>query len=250
MNKGVRVIDNIAALKFCKENDIKNNYNLLVRYPNEEPQDYKETETIARQLKAYLDAPQLCELRVMHGSHIQQNPRQFNIDHLEYSPIDLIMYPPEYLEKGFTFVYGFTQQNQTRNHPWEALVEEWKEEQHTRQVEQDNQHATLDHLIFYFVDGGTFIKIYDKRDTQNIKIFVLNELERQVFLSCIDIISTQELKRRFLDVPEFKLVAILQSFEQNGIVFVEDDHYLCLPLRCRVKNTQDKKEECLVNISP
>ena len=250
MNKGVRVIDNIAALKFCKENGIKNNYNLLVRYPNEEQEDYKETETIARQLKAYLDAPQLCELRVMHGSHIQQNPRRFNIDHLEYSPIDVIMYPPEYLEKGFTFVYGFTQQNQTRNHPWEALVEEWKEEQHTRQVEQDNQPATLDHLIFYFVDGGTFIKIYDKRDTQNIKIFVLNELERQVFLSCIDIISTQDLKRRFLDVPEFKLTAILQSFEQNGIVFVEDDHYLCLPLRCRVKNTQDKKEECLVNISP
>jgi ribosomal peptide maturation radical SAM protein 1 len=34
MNKGVRVIDNIAALKFCKENQIKNIYNLLVRYPN------------------------------------------------------------------------------------------------------------------------------------------------------------------------------------------------------------------------
>jgi hypothetical protein len=79
---------------------------------------------------------------------------------------------------------------------------------------------------------------------------VLNELERDVFLSCVDIISLKELQRRFLDVPEFKLIAILQSFEQSGLVFAEEDHYLCLPLRCHVKNTQDKKEECLVNISP
>ncbi len=129
MNKGVRVIDNIAALKFCKENEIKNNYNLLVRYPNEEPVDFEETKKIIQQLKAYLDAPQLCELRVMQGSHIQRHPRQFNIEQLQYSPIDEIMYPSEFLEKGFMFVYHFTQTNKTSDHPWEALVEDWKKEQ-------------------------------------------------------------------------------------------------------------------------
>jgi ribosomal peptide maturation radical SAM protein 1 len=250
MNKGVRVIDNIVALKFCKENGIKNNYNLLVRYPNEEPVDFEETKKIAHQLKAYLDAPQLCELRVMHGSHIQRHPKQFNIEQLQYSPIDVIMYPLDYLEKGFVFVYNFKQKNQTGDYPWESLVEEWKKEQETIQLEHKSQQTSIDHLIFYFVDGGNFIKIYDKRDRQNIKIFVLNELERKVFLSCVDIISFKELQRRFLDVPEFELTAILQSFEQNGLVYVEDDYYLCLPLRCRVKSVQEKKEECLVNISP
>jgi ribosomal peptide maturation radical SAM protein 1 len=250
MNKGVRVIDNIAALKFCKENGIQNNYNLLVRYPNEEPVDFEETKKIAHQLKAYLDAPQLCQLRVMHGSHIQRHPKQFNIGQLEYSPIDVLMYPFEYLEKGFVFVYNFKQKNQTDDNPWESLVEEWKKEQETIQLEHKSQQTSIDQLIFYFVDGGNFIKIYDKRDRLNIKIFVLNELERHVFLSCVDIISFKELQRRFLDVPEFELTAILQSFEQNGLVYVEDDYYLCLPLRCRVKSMQEKKEECLVNISP
>jgi len=250
MNKGVRVIDNIAALKFCKENGIKNNYNLLVRYPNEELIDFEETKKIIQQLKTYLDAPQLCELRVMHGSHIQRHPRQFNIEQLHYSPIDSLMYPQEFLEKGFVFVYDFKQNNKTSNHPWESLVEEWKKEQGKCELERNSPHTTIDHLIFYFVDGGNFIKIYDKRDQLNIKIFVLNELERTVFLSCIDIISFKELQRRFLDVPEFKLTAILQSFEQNGLVFTEDNQYLSLPLRCHVKNTQEKKEECLVNISP
>jgi ribosomal peptide maturation radical SAM protein 1 len=250
MNKGVRLIDNIAALKFCKENGIKNNYNLLVRYPNEEHLDYEETKKIVQQLKAYLDAPQLCELRVMHGSHIQRHPRQYNIEQLQYSPIDSLMYPLDYLEKGFMFVYDFKQNNKTSDHPWESLVEEWKKEQEKCELGRTNPQTTIDRLVFYFVDGGNFIKVYDKRDRQNIKIFVLNELERNVFLSCINIVSFKELQRRFLDVPEFELTAILQSFEQNGLVFTEDDHYLCLPLRCRVKNTQEKKEECLVNISP
>jgi ribosomal peptide maturation radical SAM protein 1 len=250
MNKGVRVIDNIAVLKFCKENGIKNNYNLIVKYPNEEPVDFDETKKIVQTLKGYLDAPQLCELRVMHGSLIQRHPEQFNIERLEHAPIDLIMYPLEFLEKGFAFVYDFNQKTQTRDHPWESLVSEWKKERKILELEGITRQTTVDGLVFYFVDGGTFIKIYDKRDRQDIRIFVLNELERRVFLSCVDVVSLKELQKRFIDVPEFELIAILQSFEQNGLLFVEDDHYLCLPLRCRVQNTSEKREECLVNISP
>jgi hypothetical protein len=117
------------------------------------------------------------------------------------------------------------------------------------ELEGRTRQTTIDRLMFYFVDGGSFIKIYDKRDRQNIRIFVLNELERRVFLSCVDIISFKDLQKRFIDVPEFELIAILQSFERNGLLFVEDDHYLCLPLRCRVQNTSEKRVECLVNIS-
>ena len=83
------MIDNIAVLKFCKENGIKNNYNLMVRYPNEEQVDFDETKKIVQMLKGYLDAPQLCELRVMHGSLIQRHPEQFNIERLEHASIDL-----------------------------------------------------------------------------------------------------------------------------------------------------------------
>ena len=39
------------------------------------------------------------------------------------------MYPLDYLEKGFMFVYDFKQNNKTGDHPWETLVEEWKKEQ-------------------------------------------------------------------------------------------------------------------------
>jgi radical SAM superfamily enzyme YgiQ (UPF0313 family) len=249
MNKGVRVIDNIAVLKFCKENGIRNSYNLIIRYPNEELEDFEETKKIVNMLKEYLDPPQLCELRVMHGSYIQRCPEQFNIERLEYASIDKIMYPLEYLEKGFTFVYDFKRMKQTENYPWESLVEDWKKQREIRERGGCVQRSSVDPLVFYFVDGGSFIKIYDKRDLKNIKIFVLNELERQVFLNCIDIISFGELKRKFIDVPEFELTAILQSFEKNELLFCEDQYYLCLPLRVSVRKHPEIWTESQVNIA-
>jgi ribosomal peptide maturation radical SAM protein 1 len=250
MNKGARVIDNIAALKFCKENGITNTYNLLIRYPSEEPTDYEETKTIAALLKGYLDAPQLCELRVMHGSAIHHHPEQFNIARFAPTTIDKIMYPPDYIDKGFTFVYDVTRKELRPDHPWESLIDEWKKEQDRTRNERNDPHTIGAHLNFYFVDGGTFIKVYDKRDTQNIKIFVLNTLERNVFLTCVDIISFTEIQRRCSELPEFELIAILQSFQQNGLVFTEDDDYVCLPLQSHVKHISEKDIECLVNITP
>ena len=249
MNKGVRVIDNIAVLKFCKENGIKNNYNLLVRYPNEETVDFNETKKIVQMLKGYLDAPQLCELRVMHGSLIQRHPEQFNIERLEYTSIDRIMYPVEFLKKGFSFVYDFNRKISSTDHPWESLVEEWKKEREISELEGITQQTTIDRLVFYFVDGGSFIKIYDKRDRQNIRIIVLNELERAVFLACVDVMSLQQLQQRFTDIPEYELIAMLQSFEQNGLMFVEDEYYLSLPLRLSVDKHPVIWTECQANVS-
>jgi ribosomal peptide maturation radical SAM protein 1 len=249
MNKGVRVIDNIAVLKFCKENGIKNSYNLIVRYPNEEPVDFEETKKAASLLKGYLDPPQLCELRVMFGSPIHRHPEQFNIETLISAPLDLLMYPPDFLEKGFSFVYDFTQKKPSTKHDWESLIEEWKKEREELEIEGIQRQTAIDRLVFYFVDGGSFLKVYDKRDCQNIRIFMLNALERAVFLACIDVVSLTELQERFASVPEFELVAILQSFEQNGLVFVEDERYLCLPLRCRIGTVVEKNVECPVNVT-
>jgi ribosomal peptide maturation radical SAM protein 1 len=247
MNKGVRVIDNIAVLKFCKENGIKNNYNLMVRYPNEELVDFDETKKIVQMLKGYLDPPQFCELRVMYGSLIQRHPKQFNIERLDHAPIDLIMYPLDFLEKGFTFVYNFKRKILSTDYPWESLVEEWKKERESFELEGITRQTMINRLVFYFVDGGSFIKIYDKRDRKNIRIFMLNKLERALFLACVDVVSLQQLQQRFMNVPEFELIAMLQSFEQNGLVFVEDEHYVCLPLRFSVGEHPVIRTEYQVN---
>jgi len=230
MNKGARVIDNIAALKFCKENSIENQYNLIVNYPNEELVDFEETKKTIQLFKQYLDPPQICQLRVFYGSPIYKNPKQFNIEALEYASLDKMMYPIEVLNKGISFVYGFKRKNELGENNWDQLVDDWRKERERLTAEGVKRNTPIDKLIFYFVDGGNFIKIYDKRDTQNIQICTLDEIERKIFLACIDVISYNELQERFPDIPDYKLAAILDTFEQSNIVFKEDEYYLSLPL--------------------
>ncbi len=159
------------------------------------------------------------------------------------------MYPLEFLKKEISFVYDFNRKIPSTDHPWESLVEEWKKERKMFELEGITRQTTVDRLIFYFVDGGSFIKIFDKRDQQNIRIVVLNELERAVFLACVDVVSLQQLRQRFTNIPEFELIAMLQSFEQNGLVFVEDEHYLGLPLRFSVSEHPAMRTECQMNVT-
>lgn len=231
MNKGVRVIDNIAALKFCKENSISNKYNIIVNYPNEDRVDFEETVSNVNLIKQYLDIPHICQLRVLYGSPIFNNPDKFNIKSLIPATIDKILFPKEYLDKEFNFVYDFRRKEERKENNWDHLVDEWKREQERLTLEGRKRGEVNDRLIFYFVDGGTFLKIFDKRNAENIKIYVLDEDDREIFLSCVDIISYNDLQNRFSDVPDYQLAAILHTFEQNGIVFREDDSYLALPLR-------------------
>jgi len=247
MNKGTRVIDNIAALKFCRENGIINRYNLIIDYPNEEPVDFEETKKNIHLFKQFLDPPQICNLRVLFGSPIHRNPEQFNIQKFEYAPIDRLMYPQEVLEKGFNFVYGFKRKKESSGNDWVQLVDEWKKERELLEINGIKKQTTIDKLIFYFVDGGNFVKIYDKRDNGSIRIYVLDELERNIFLACMDVISKHDLQERFPDIPNNQLEDILEGFEQSGIMFHQDDCYLSLPLRCNTRFVyQPVKEEFLL----
>ena len=92
----------------------------------------------------------------------------------------------------------------------------------------------IDELIFYYIDGKNFLKIFDKRNANDIHVFDLNELERDVLLSCIDVISFQEIKEIFPHISDDQLISILSIFKSKGIIFEEDNHYLSLPLRYAV----------------
>ena len=246
MNKGTRVIDNIAALKFCKENNIKNIYNIIVNYPNEETQDYEETRENIQLVKQYLDPPSLSKLRVLYDSEIYREPEKYNIKNLKTVLIDKIMFPREILERKFNFVYDFEREELSYEHDWNSLVNNWKEEREVFILEGIKTDRNVDKYVLYYVDGGTFLKIYDKRDKDNIKVYILDNTERSIFLSCADVISFEKLREIFPEIPRNILSKILESFVSSNLVFTEDYFYLSLPLnykKCVGKNINDIKLE-------
>ena len=52
---------------------------------------------------------------------------------------------------------------------WYSLVEKWKEIRENLEMNAIKSQSLIDKLIFYYVDGRNFLKIFDKRDTKNIQ---------------------------------------------------------------------------------
>ena len=243
MNKGARVIDNIASLKFCKENGIINSYNFIINYPNEDAIDFDETKKNIQNFKQYLDPPQISYLIVGFGSPIYRNPEEYNIKNFEYTEIDKILFPEEILKKGISFFYGFKRKGDQVKNDWEQLVNDWKNKHEKQQIDAVKKQSEIDKLIFYYLDGGNFIKIFDKRNSKDVQIYILDEIEREIFLSCIDVISYEKLGEKLSYIPDYQLAAILHSFEKYGIVYREENLYLSLPLQCYSKNIEISDEE-------
>ena len=126
-------------------------------------------------------------------------------------------------------------ENIDRNN-WDELVKDWRKEREHLEIQAIKSKLKIDKLIFYYVDGRNFLRIYDKRDLSNVRTFDLNELDREIFLSCIDVISYKELNDKFFNIPDHQLISILNMFKNKGIVFEENSYFLALPL-CYNQNT-------------
>jgi len=230
INKGVKLIDNIAALKYCKENSIYNNYNLIVNYPNEDHIDFLETIHNIEFIKDYIDPPQISQFVVGYDSPIYKNPQQFNIEKLEYKIIDTIMYPPEVLKNDFFFFNQFKRKKEIKENRWKSLVEDWKTIIENRGHEAVKRKTTIEKHVFYYIDGKTYLKIYDNRNHGNVMIYVLNSQEREIILACENIISLDTLKEKLSHISENELNNMLKIFVEAGIIFKEEDLLLSLPL--------------------
>ena len=241
MNKGTHVIDNLAALKYCKENRIKNSYNIITNYPNEEPVDFEESEQTIQLIQNYLEPPSISKFMLGFQSPIYNNLDDFNIDSIEPKLIDTIMYPEKILEKNFFFFYSFKRKKETDKYPWEDLVGQWNNIYHDQRRLGLQRDTHIDTLVFYFKDGKNFLKIFDKRFGEKALIYTLNHKERNVFLACTEVISFSELKSTFHQMNSSEIKEILKSFVESGIVYTEDDLFLSLPLNYHTY--YDKKPE-------
>jgi hypothetical protein len=135
------------------------------------------------------------------------------------------------LEKEFSFVYDYKTTNKINTEKWEKLVEFWRQERENRQIQNIKNKLNSDEPTLYFVDGKSFLKIYDKRNPNSICVYDLDAFERQIFLECIDIASFTHLKKTFKETPEKTIIDILKTFEEAGLIFKESDFYLSLPLQ-------------------
>ena len=122
------------------------------------------------------------------------------------------------------------------------IAEAFKKRTWLKEREIKSQYL-IDKYVFYYSNAQSFLTINDNRDHNNFRFYILEDLEREIFLSCVNITTLKELQEKFPNVPEHELVAILNKFVEQGIIYREDDRYLSLPLNLRkVTNRTSSKE--------
>ncbi len=230
MNKGTRIIDNIAALKYSKQYHIKNEYNIIINFPNEEPKDFSESMETISLFNQYLDPPRISPFIVSYKSPIYKKLDEFNIKRLVPKNIDCLMFPNDFLKKQSLYFYDFERKKEITFQKWDKLVDNWKKTRQEQQIKSIKSGQIIDDLSFYYVDGKTFIKIFDKRNLQDVQIFILDPNERAVFLFCSEIITFDELTQNISWLSEQEITQIVSDLVENKIIYGENNSFLALPI--------------------
>lgn len=230
MNKGARVIDNIAALKYCKQFRIKNQYNIITHFPTEDKQDFKETIEIISLFKQYLDPPRISPFVVGYKSPVYNNLDEYNIKKLIPKKIDSILFPDHFLRKNALFFYDFIKKNELNHNSWKKIINTWAQQRKQLQINAINTENITDELILCYEDGGSFLKVFDKRNLQDVIIYNLNKEERKVFLACNEIITFEELTATLSELSNQEIMSILNELIETRLIFKEKNEYLSLPI--------------------
>ncbi len=222
MKKGVSVIENIAALKYCQENGILPLYNILIRYPNETQIDLEETRSNLAFLKSFVPPVSIHPVKLRHGSPIYTAPRDYNVKDF-HPPLDGGWRFPDAVWqtlKLFDFDHTLYHPPPTRESQWRRMFADWLAE---------GKDRVAGPLLFY-QDSGHFMSITDLRHETTLKQ-PLNGLERRLFLFCDSIQTRQAIYDHFKDIDPQVLDETLEKWIASHWMLAENDRFLSLAVK-------------------
>ena len=224
MCKGITVLENVNALKWCKFFNIKPYYNIMTHFPLETSGDVQEETALIKKI-IHLDPPSgTPPFMLCYNSPVYQNPTAYNVCNPTIPERYKYIYPKEILDN--LLISNLSYETITPLHTEKAR------EHFFRQIKawRENRIASL---LYY--DFGDFLKIVDMRHGEQ-DIYILEGLERQLYLF-LNFIRTGEEISEFCARHTSPSITLLHSLpetlvalEENGLLIAENDKYLGLAL--------------------
>jgi len=226
MNKGVTVMDNIAAMKHCTESGIRLDGNLIVEFPGSTPEEVDET---LRTLDFVLPFRPLkaAGFFLGHGSPIWTDPQQFGISSIQPHPFNRRLYPKHILARMPMLVeYGRGERRHQAKiwQPVRKKITAWFQFHHRR----NNPTPPL-----IYREGGDFIIIRQERPEMQVLHHRLHGISRKIYLACRTPVTRKTLLHDFKSITEKQLHVFLTDLERKHLVFSDGEHYLALAVRQR-----------------
>ena len=225
MNKGVRSLDNITAMKNAVEAGVRLSGNLILEFPGSTALEVQET---LQALDAVFPYPPLEPATFFLGqaSPIWFCPEQYGIDTIVPHPKYTALFPSHWIDALEMLVYDYQGSGRTRQKQlWAPVRKKLK----AWQVFHHKRHSRQPALSFR--DGGDFLIIRQERLGLDTLHHRLAGLSREIYLHCAQPVTEKELLQTFSRVTKEQLCHFLADLIKKQLLYHSHESYLALAVR-------------------
>ncbi len=228
MNKGVKSLQNIQLLKWCKEYGITAYWNILWGFPGETPEDYLDTETLIPKIIHLYPPGAATHIRLDRFSPNFDKADQFGITEVRPYPAYRYVYSglsDEAIENmAYYFTFGSSEnQNKTSNYTKELAIKVaiWQK-----------SYAFSD---LFCIDRNDKLTVFDFRSIHNAPQIILEGLSRILYLKCDQVqgltqLTSFVLELGIIDSPHLIIREHLTHLIDAGLMLEENDTFLSLAI--------------------
>lgn len=256
VNKATSTIQNLAVMRACFELEISNASNLVVDFPGATQEEVNETSDVIRRAGLAYEPLRLSPFWLEIGSPVYAVPSAFGLLAIRNSAFLREVIPPE-VETGLPLpcLEWDTKAERADWSPVAAACKEW----HDLHFFLRKEYSTAPKVpkpLHYF-DGGEFLEVVDERDRANrVRLHTLGQLERDVYVYCMGLRSTQRILERFATRARKTTIMddILAPMVEKNLMFEENGRYLSLAVawrpdvaarRIRQQQEEDQRERAV-----
>jgi ribosomal peptide maturation radical SAM protein 1 len=221
MNKGITVMDNLAAMKYCAEAGIRLDGNLILEFPGSSEEEAEET---LRVLEFALPFRPLTGAGFFlgHGSPVWNDPGKYGIRAVRHHPSNRKLYPAPILARLNLLIKEGTGDRSRQKTIWRPVRNK------IRQWRAFHENRTSDLPALSYREGDDFIIIRQERPGQQTRQHRLTGTSGKIYLACRSPVSTKSLLRGFNSVTEKALTVFLEDLENKKLIFRDGDKCLAL----------------------
>lgn len=224
MNKGVSLLENIAAMKYAAESGMQLEGNLIMEFPGSTEKEVQET---LATLEAVLPfAPlQAAGFFLGYGSPVYENPDQFGVKTIIPHPGNRDLFPEKVIHRLEMLINSYRGDRGRQKKLWQPVrdkIESW----HDFHCQRQSAQPPLSYR-----DGNSFLIIRQERPGQPVYHHRLKGQSRALYTACRQPITKKKLLLAFSRIKEEQLVDFLEDLVAKHLMVKHDDTYLALAFR-------------------
>ncbi len=224
MNKGVTVMENIAAMKYASEAGIKLDGNLILEFPGSTEKEVEETLKVFDFVLPYRPLKG-AGFFLGHGSPVRENPKEFGIKAVVQHPYNRLLFPGHILQNLEMLIQSYRGDRQFQHKIWKPVRNK------IRQWADFHAHRKSDRAPLSYRQGKNFIIIRQEDPGGETLHHRLHGLSGKIYLACSMPASIKRLLEIFNSVTEEQLLNFLADLTQKRLLYCDEGSCIALAVK-------------------